>query len=228
MAKIAHHPDELVLFDFYNGRLSPGQALVISAHLEVCDTCRSSFALYDHIGAMLLDEVMPQSMREDALDLALARIDRPAPERVGPKSGSGSKAPLSSSDIAPYLEGIDLPQSLKEAKFKKRYWGAPGVWLAQLDTQSNDGSKTYLMHVAKGIKMPEHDHQGMEMTLVLNGEFSDHNGTYKPGDLIICEAGHHHSPAIAMEQDCLCLISALAPIAPKTILGKLLQPFARI
>lgn len=217
MTSINHHLDEVILLDYHRGRLNAGQSLLVETHLEMCPHCRTSLRLFDAIGASMLEEVVPVDMADDALELALARIERPeeAPEpRVAP-------------ELPAYLKGIDLPESVRAAAFKPRYWGAPGVWMAHLDAPRDGRGLTYLMHVKGGMQMPVHDHQGLEMTLVLTGCFSDDRGAYHPGDCVSCEAGDHHSPLIAAD-DCLCLIAANAPIAPRTLLGKLLQPFARI
>ncbi|ESQ80062.1 ChrR family anti-sigma-E factor [Asticcacaulis sp. YBE204] len=217
MTKINHHVDELLLLDYHNGRLNAGQGLLVGTHVEMCSHCRSQLRLFDAIGAALLQHTPPVAMRTDALELALARIERP--EEV-----AAPAVPV----LPAYLQGIALPAGLRQTAFRKRYWAAPGVWMAHVDTPKDGKSLTYLMHVKGGMEMPVHDHEGLEMTLVLTGTFSDHNGVYQPGDCISCTEGDHHAPAIAAGEDCLCLIAALAPIAPKTLLGKLLKPFARI
>ncbi|UDF02703.1 ChrR family anti-sigma-E factor [Asticcacaulis sp. AND118] len=216
MSPITHHIDELILLDYHRGRLNAGQSLLVATHVEMCAHCRASLRLFDAIGASLLEEVAPVEMSADALELALARIERP------------EAAPAVATPASPaYLRGIDLPHSVRQAAFKKRYWGAPGVWMAHLDAPKDGRGLTYLMHVKGGMQMPVHDHHGLEMTLVLTGSFSDDGGVYRPGDCVSCDEGDHHSPLIAAD-DCLCLIAATAPIAPRTLLGKLLQPFARI
>lgn len=90
------------------------------------------------------------------------------------------------------------------------------------------GDKTYLMAVKAGMVMPEHSHHGREATLILKGRFSDSHGQYTVGDFLLCDPDISHAPAMASDEDCLCLIWQDAPIWPKTWLGRLLQPFARI
>lgn len=218
MKTISHHPDELILLDYHRGRLSAGQSMLVAAHAQMCAHCRAALRLFDTIGGALLEDTVPVEMAEDALELALARIERPE------ETPQVSKA----SEVPAYLRGIDLPDSVRAAAFKERYWGAPGVWMAHLDAPQEGRGLTYLMCVKGGMQMPVHDHLGLEITLVLTGCFSDDRGVYRPGDCVACDEGEHHSPLIAAEGDCLCLIAATAPIAPKTLLGKMLQPFARI
>ena len=214
---ITHHPGDDLLSDYHRGVLAPGLALAISAHADTCPHCRASLELFDAVGGALLDDVEGVAMSESALDLALARIERP--EEAAPAQGHRPD----------FLAGVDLPDSLDTARIPGRYWAAPGVWMApvRLDgARSND--KTYLMSVKRGMVMPEHSHRGHEVTLVLKGRFSAAMGEYRPGDFVLCNQHTCHSPVMADDEDCLCLVWQDATILPKTWLGKLLQPLARI
>lgn len=216
MNSVRHHIAEDLLWDYHRGALPVGLRLTVEVHLELCPHCRAETALFDVIGGALLDDVEGVPLSESALDLALARIERPEE----PVKTVAKPHPA-------FLDGFDLPESLA-ARIAGRYWAAPGVWIAPVHTDdAPKGSKTYLMHVKAGMTMPEHTHRGSEVTLVLKGRFSDVYGDYNQGDIAVCDDEHCHSPAI-IDEDCLCLIWQAAPIVPKTWLGKLLQPFARI
>ncbi|MGN6423443.1 MAG: ChrR family anti-sigma-E factor [Asticcacaulis sp.] len=218
-----HHPDEAVLWDYHRGRLPAGMALVARAHIEACARCREDLALYDAIGGALLSTVDGVDMSSSALDLALARIERPDIER-----SEAGRAPAKAKPHRAFLQGFELPESLRDAAIRNRYWAAPGVWMAPIDIGGEDDVKTYLMFVKGGMVMPEHSHRGFEATLVLKGSFSDSFGTYERGDLAIRDENDSHSPAIASAEDCLCLVAQAGTIIPKTWLGRILQPLARI
>ena len=212
------HPPEDLLWDYHRGRLSPGVRLTVRTHMELCPQCRSELKLFDTIGGALLEEIDGVAMSENALDLALARIERPEE----PESAMTVKRPA-------FLEGFDLPESLRTADIPGRYWAAPGVWMAPVRFDEDaQGTKTYLMYVKKGMVMPEHTHRGREITLMLKGNYSDNGGTYRRGDFVLCDENICHSPAMGADEDCLCLVAQDGLILPKTLLGKLLQPFARI
>jgi putative transcriptional regulator len=216
MNTVRHHVAEDLLWDYHRGALPVGLGLTVATHLDLCPHCRAETALFDVIGGALLDNVEGVELSESALDLALARIERPEePVKAVAKSQPA------------FLAGFDLPEALT-ARIKDRYWAAPGVWIAPIYTDdAPKGSKTYLMHVKAGMTMPEHTHRGLEVTLVLKGHFNDVYGEYGKGDFALCADEHSHSPAI-LDEDCLCLIWQQSAIVPKTILGRLLQPFARI
>ncbi len=218
MSGVHHHPGEDVLWDYHRGALPPGLRLAVSAHLDLCPHCRGDLRLFDAVGGALLDEIDGVDMSDSALDLALARIERPEDKRV-PKP---VKHPA-------FLDGVDLPPSLQSADIRGRYWAAPGVWIAPVHIDGAPrGSKTFLMAVRKGMVMPEHTHRGREITLMLKGKFSDSKGSYVPGDFAICDETDCHSPAMSDDEDCMCFVAQEGSILPRTLLGKLLQPFARI
>ncbi len=212
------HPPEDLLWDYHRGRLSPGMRLTVRTHTDLCPQCRSELRLFDAIGGALLEDVEGVAMSDNALDLALARIERPEePESSATVTHPG------------FLDGFDLPESLKAADIPGRYWVAPGVWMAPVRfDEDSRGTKTYLMFVKKGMVMPEHTHRGREITLMLKGTFNDQNGSYGRGDFVLCDETIQHSPAVSADEDCLCLVAQEGLILPKTWLGKLLQPFARI
>jgi len=218
---IGHHPAEDMLWDYYRGALKPGLALVVRSHLDLCPHCRGDIALFDAVGSAMLDEVEGVAMADNALALALARIERPETPAAAPIKAS-RKAPA-------FLDGVALPQALAEARIHGRHWVAPGVWLARVDVANGrDRSPTYLLRVPPGMAMPVHTHRGRETTLVLKGRFNDDKGEYGVGDFACCADDDCHSPAVAIDGDCICLIAQEAPIVPMTWLGKMLQPFARI
>ena len=219
MSSVAHHPGEDLLWDYHRGALAAGVGLAVGTHLDLCAHCRSEMRLFDAIGGAMLEVIEPVEMSASALDLALARIERPEPEasrqiRIRPA----------------FLAAIDLPPALNDADIRDRYWAAPGVWMAPVDVpDAPKGSKTYLMAVKAGMVMPEHTHRGREITVMLKGRYSDHKGSYGRGDFATCDdSDQHHSPAMDASEDCLCLVAQDAPIVPQSFLAWALQPFARI
>ena len=221
----AHPIGEDLLWDYHRGALSPGQALIVKLHLRLCTDCRETLHLFSVFGSALLANAPEVSLAANALDRAMARIERTANDH-SPRTAIAPEAatePLS----------IDLPDFakpvLQNLKYGRRYWAAPGVWMMPIVfSAASRGSKTYLMHVAAGMTMPAHAHRGRELTLILKGGISDDHQAYALGDVAQCFDDDIHSPAIHPDEDCLCLISQDGPIIPKTWLGRVLQPFARI
>lgn len=222
MSSVNHHPSEDLLLDYHRGALAPGLELVVRTHVAGCDHCRRELKLYEAIGGVMLEEIEGVALSDNALELALARIERP---RAGWPEEPAVREPVRR---PAFLEGFELPDSLKDIAVSARRWVAPGVWLAPVEVGPQPkGAKTYLMFVRAGMIMPEHTHRGRETTVVLHGHFRDHKGEYRPGDFACCDEADCHAPDI-WEVDCLCLIAQEEAIVPKTWLGRLLQPIARI
>ncbi|ESQ86770.1 hypothetical protein ABAC460_22225 [Asticcacaulis sp. AC460] len=214
-----HHPGEDLLWDYHRGALAPGMALAMQTHAETCPHCRGDLRLFDIMGGAMLEELDGVAMSNNALDLALARIERPEADEV-----------VETVRRPAFLEGFDLPESLKAVKIKNRHWAAPGVWMAPIELEgAPKGSKTYLMSVKSGLQMPEHTHRGREITVMLHGRYRDHKGRYGPGDFAMCdESDQNHTPSMEGDDDCLCLVVQEGPIVPQSLIAWILQPFAGI
>lgn len=219
MSTPSYHPSEDLLWDYHRGALAANMALAVRAHADTCEHCRDDLRLFSEIGGVLLADIEGAPLSDSALDLALARIERPDTDE-----------PPAVVRTPAFLEGFDLPESLRSAAVKGRYHAGPGVWLAPVEVADMPkGAKCYFMHVKAGMVMPEHTHKGREITLMLRGSYSDHKGTYRAGDFVVCDdEDQRHAPAMGAEEDCLCFVAQEAAIVPQSVVAWLLQPFARI
>ena len=76
--------------------------------------------------------------------------------------------------------------------------------------------------------MPDHSHNGLELTLVLQGSFSDATGRFGVGDLEIADEDLEHTPVADPGDACICLAATDAPLRFRAIVPRLLQPLFRI
>jgi putative transcriptional regulator len=192
---LRHHPSEAVLADYAAGGLADGPSLVVSAHLERCPRCRAELRLYEGVGGVLMANLPPADMDDDALALALARIERPAP----PLHASGP--------VRTRLEGLQLPRALARRGVGPRRFVAPGLWAAPIPTRHADGWRTYLLRAPAGATVPHHDHAGPEFVVLLRGAYVDDTVRYGEGDFAESGAGREHHPKIGAGGPCLCLVS---------------------
>ena len=72
--------------------------------------------------------------------------------------------------------------------------------------------ETSLFCIKAGGHVPHHRHKGDEITVILKGSFSDHEGKYGVGDFVVRTRGETHKPVASQDQDCLCLSTLDAPI----------------
>jgi putative transcriptional regulator len=208
---IRHHPTEVVLAGFASGALADGPSLAVSAHLDRCSGCRGRVTLFEQVGGALLADTDEAQMAEDALALAMARIERPEP--VGRAGAPPAASPA----------GVQLPSALARRGVGSRRWVTPGIWVAPVRSNKPDGWRTYLLCVPRGVAMPHHGHNGPEFTAVLQGAFIDEGGVYGPGDFAESGEGLEHHPTVQGEESCICLISGHGGVRATGIL-RLIQP----
>jgi putative transcriptional regulator len=206
-----HHPSEALLADYASGVLADGPSLAVSTHLELCACCRKATRLFEALGGERLEEAAPAVMSADALALALARIDRPAPE---PKPAVRRPGP----------EGLRLPWALAARRLGPRRFVAPGYWVAPVRSRRPDGWRTYLLRAPPGGAVFHHGHNGAEYTVVLRGAVLDGGRHYGVGDFGACDEGDSHQPAAEGPDPCVCLITGQGGLRAGGLL-RLLKPF---
>jgi len=72
--------------------------------------------------------------------------------------------------------------------------------------------------------VPVHSHGGLELTLVIDGSFSDATGSYGRGDLQGADETLQHQPHAGAEKDCICLAVTDGPLRFKSLAARLVQP----
>ena len=103
---------------------------------------------------------------------------------------------------------------------------SPSIKIATL-CRDKDGSQVALSRVQPGGKMPHHAHTGDELTLVLEGSFSDVDGIYRKGDFILRNSGDRHKPVVTKDAECICLMVLDAPIQFTGFFTRWLNPILR-
>ncbi|MDE2463477.1 MAG: cupin domain-containing protein [Alphaproteobacteria bacterium] len=76
---IRHHPHELHLTQLAAGLLDPALGLVVQAHVDRCPSCEADIEVLTATGGVLLEDLPPTALGEEALAHTLARIDAPEP-----------------------------------------------------------------------------------------------------------------------------------------------------
>jgi putative transcriptional regulator len=208
------HPSEEMILDLARGALEPGRALVLRAHLGACPACHAQLRLAEAVGGALVDELAPAELAADALERALAAIDRPPPPPAA--------------RAAPPPGWIRVPADVLEAAERRRRWAAPGVWVAPISRDRATGARSYLLGIGPGIAVPTHTHKGAELVCVLKGAFEDRGEVYRPGDFAESDESTQHQPRVTRDGDCVCLVAADSALVPRSLIAHLFQPFVRI
>lgn len=88
----------------------------------------------------------------------------------------------------------------------------PGLKQHMIEHNKEDGSEASLLWARPGRALPNHTHEGLELTLVLDGDFHDHRGTFARGDVSVADESLDHRPVAGQTKPCLCLSVLFAPI----------------
>ncbi len=213
------HPQEELLLSYATGSLREPLALLVATHLALCPSCRREVERLEAVGGTLIDELEPVAIDDRTLADLLARLQDPAVDRPAvPRARSEAVEQRLPRPLRDYLaDGLDgLPwKSMGAIKRAELLKGFPGF-------------KTHMMRIKAGTAMPWHTHEGQELTLVLDGGFTDGERHYVAGDVATADPTVSHRPVADPGEDCLCLAVTDAPLRLTGPLGRHLNRFIRI
>jgi putative transcriptional regulator len=212
---IKHHLNDDLLMAYSTGELPEAFSLVVATHVSLCDECRARLGSYDALGGEVLAQTEAVSVSDGSFEAAMKRIaGTPAAPDTRPIRLSGIfPAPLQD-----YVGG-----DLSAVK-----WKSVGMGVKQAILPCASGATVRLLHIPAGGAMPDHGHKGREMTLVLQGAFSDADGRYGRGDVELADDAVSHTPVAEAGEDCICLAATEAPLRFRSLLPRLVQPFFKI
>lgn len=194
MSMPQHHPDEALLIEYANGSLSEAKALLVATHLALCPVCRQAVAAGEAASATLAFESAAADVGPMP-EVAATPVEKPA---------------------APVQPVAQVPEPLRG------YLGRPVPDLGWVRVMT--GMKEYplpefsgragvrLLVIEPGRRMPRHTHEGLELTLVLQGSFADASGDYAKGDVATADASIDHQPQAGGREVCICLAVEDAPL----------------
>ena len=96
--------------------------------------------------------------------------------------------PVTVTEIEVSNTRVTLPRAIRSISLKE-WQGIGKISRARLKLD-DDERRMSLLHIAKGGNVPQHTHQGYEITLLLEGSFEDEMGSYQAGDFIWLDGKH--------------------------------------
>jgi putative transcriptional regulator len=140
----------------------------------------------------MLAQEEPLDMAAGSLDAVFARIDAAPME---PVCAERSPSPLPH----PVVDRLGVAFDSIPWKFQ-----LPGVSAYDFDGFGDE--KVQLLRAKPGAKVPQHTHEGPEMTLVMQGSLMDGGIVYNAGDVAVNDEDDDHRPEIIGDEVCYCLI----------------------
>lgn len=190
-------PEEL-LEEYAAGSASPGVSLLVAAHLTHAPASRARVREYEQVGGALLHAERPAELSETALSRAMAMIDQPEDDE--PPRQPARPARVEGGPI-PAVVMAHLGTDFDSIPWK---FQLPGVSAA--DLPGFEGEEVSLLRARPGARVPQHTHEGRELTLVLQGCLSDRGIDYRKGDVAVNDEDDDHHPQITGDETCYCLI----------------------
>ena len=214
MSDVQHHLTDALLMSYAAGTLEEGFALVVAAHVSMCDECRARLQSFEAVGGSLVEESEAVGVSEDALEATFALID--AAPALKP-------APAHKDHVLPRPVRDYLGCDLEDVR-----WRSVGGGVRQAMLKTSDRTKVRLFSIPGGTAIPDHSHGGLELTLVLQGAFRDEEARFGPGDVEVATEDLQHTPIAEEGQVCICLAATDAPLKFRGWIPRIAQPFIGI
>jgi putative transcriptional regulator len=201
-------PLDTLLAAYSAGSLDPSLHALVASHLLLKPESRAFVSALEDLAADELAGLSPAPLsRRDERLAAIFDLD---PVRSPPRRAASSVLP---GPLRHYL-GRDLEAIRWRTKL-------PGVKEYRIEDKGRGDAS--LIWVRAGRRMPSHTHEGSEVTLVLQGGFSDVTGHYGRGDIAIAESDLDHKPVSDEGEDCICFAVTDAPLHLTGPLGRLVD-----
>ncbi len=211
MSGVVHHLPERLLIAYAAGTLPQAFSVVVAAHVSLCDECRASLEAHQAVGGALLEATAAAPVDLTVKSAVLERLDAPPPA-----------APV-------YHRRGALPGPVVAAmQGRAPRWSSLGLGVKQDILAADRSGSLRLLSIPGGQAVPDHSHGGLELTLVLEGAFSDATGRFGVGDVEVADPELEHTPTAEPGPACICLAATDAPLRFRGLIPRVLQPLFRI
>lgn len=218
----SYHPDIELLRQYCEGQLSSGLTVMVSTHLSLCSSCREeSAAIESDLADQWLNSEVSEPFGEsnDSWQQLAEQISA-EPQKSAPVS---SLDPL----LLPACgETVSLPTPLARLAQGKLNWKKLPGGINQASVDLDRKLQCDFIYMESGGQTPPHRHKGTEFTLVLDGSFEDDLGSYGPGDFLLRDGSHTHSPL--SKDGCLCFAVLDKPLRFTAGAARFLNPWNQL
>ncbi|WP_413701478.1 ChrR family anti-sigma-E factor [Psychromonas sp. KJ10-10] len=213
---IKFHPDKKLLKAYSAGELPLSLSIAMSAHIELCEQCAKQ--------AQIVEESLSQNLWQDEAsenanfgDMLQAIMAEPVTQIRKPTTVDKNLVHIAGKDY-------QLPNAFRQ--FQDLKWSGFGPVSRARIIHDEQNVRASLLHIDKNGRIPQHQHKGYELTLLIDGSFTDEMGTYQKGDFIWLDGSQTHSPYT--ENGCLCYAVQDAPLHFVRGMSKVLNPLGNL
>lgn len=196
------------------GSLPLPARVLVESHLELKETSRDYVENLEQMAGDALAGLAPAELadRDRLLERIFSTDESALPIRVSESAGAG---PAKSTGKIPSALKAFIGMEIEQVPWRTKM---PGF--KEYDLGEVDGCHVSMFWIRPGRAVPAHTHGGCEISLVLQGAFSDGLGRYGPGDISVADDDVDHRPVA--ETDCPCIGFAVTD-APLKLTGSFRQ-----
>lgn len=215
-----HHPSEAWLMDYALGNVPEAFETILMAHVGSCEVCRANVEAAEQFGGEVVAATRAVS---DAVSIPLPEIDAAA------DSAPVMYEPISRAVDAGTNGGFDFfVRTYLNCSSESLRWRRLSSGLAICRLREEGNVKMWLLKARPGTVLPQHTHQGSELTLVLKGAYFCGEALFKAGDIEDADEATRHQPMVTGTEDCICLAVTEGSLQFKSPIAKLAQKFVGI
>ena len=202
---ISFHPDEATLMSYAAGALTEPFAIIVGSHAELCPACRRNLRMLNVLGGALMAEADEAQVDENTVDTLLSRLETSAGPEASVRTPPLPNAPA---DLPGPLARL-VGGGVDAVKWRLVLPGAEDCRFAFLSARGVHTLR--FLRAGPGMAIPEHSHVGSELTMVLRGRLRDGDRTYAAGDVGDLDDTAVHTPTVAGDETCVCVIAEEGP-----------------
>lgn len=200
---VREHIDTIdsLLARYVAGTLPAPARVLVEAHLELKPENRIKVTNLEAMAGLALMEIEPAALgNRDAMLAAVLQSD-PATGDVGEVRANNEQTvfPKALIDFVGF-DAADVP------------WRTRMPGYREYDLGDIDGCHVNLFWIKPGRTVPAHTHEGSELSLVLDGDFTDARGFYARGDISVADDSVDHRPCAGRDRPCIGLAVMDAPL----------------
>ncbi|WP_299862943.1 ChrR family anti-sigma-E factor [uncultured Hoeflea sp.] len=200
---VREHIDTIdsLLARYVAGTLPAPARVLVEAHLELKPENRIKVTNLEAMAGLALMEIEPVALgNRDAMLAAVLQSELPT-GTTGDVRANGDQTvfPKALIDFVGF-DAADVP------------WRTRMPGYREYDLGDIDGCHVNLFWIKPGRTVPAHTHEGSELSLVLDGDFTDARGFYARGDISVADDSVDHRPCAGRDRPCIGLAVMDAPL----------------